>query len=139
MNLTVDQADGHAEVTILRIQGAIDASNYEQLIAKASELYQTGARYLLLDMTDVPFMSSSGLVALHSIALLLQGQQPPDPQMGWQAFHSIGHDRDSGTQPYVKLINPQPKIRQTLQMTSMDEFFAIYPDLPAALASVQGS
>jgi anti-anti-sigma factor len=135
MDLTTDQAQGRVAVTILRIQGALDASNYEQLIAKGAELYRTGTRYLLIDMTDMPFMSSSGLVALHSIALLLRGEQPPDREMGWQAFHAIGHDRDSGVQPHVKLLNPQPKIRQTLQMTSMDQFFAIYPDLPTAIAS----
>jgi anti-anti-sigma regulatory factor len=135
MNLTVDQAQGRVPVTILSIHGALDASNYEDVIAQSRELYNTGTRYLLIDMGDITFMSSSGLVALHSIALLLGGEQPPDPEMGWQAFHTISHDRDAGAQAHVKLLNPQPKVKQTLQMTGMDEYFEIHTDLQTAVAS----
>jgi anti-anti-sigma regulatory factor len=135
MHLTIDQAQGRVPVTILRIQGSLDASNYEDVITKARELYTVGTRHLLVDMAEMPFMSSSGLVALHSIVLLLRGEQPHDPQMGWQAFHAIGHDRDTGEQAHVKLLNPLPKVKQTLQMTGMDEFFEIHTDLQVAVAS----
>ena len=135
MDLTIDQAQGRIPVTILRITGALDASNYGDVIVAARELYAAGTRHLLVDMAEMPFMSSSGLVALHSIVLLLRGEPSPDPEMGWQAFHSLGHDRDGGKQPHVKLLNPQPKIRQTLHMTNMDEFFEIYTDLQTAIAS----
>ena len=135
MHLTIEQAQGRVPVMILGIHGALDASNYEDVIAEARDLYNAGTRYLLINMSDMSFMSSSGLVALHSIVLLLRGEQPPDPEMGWQAFHTIGHDRDTGTQAHVKLLNPQPKVKQTLQMTGMDEFFEIHTDLQAAVAS----
>ena len=135
MNLTIEQAQGRVPVAIMGLQGALDASNYEDVIARARQLYEAGTRYVLIDMSEMSFMSSSGLVALHSIALLLRGEQPPDPEMGWQAFHALGHDRDDGVQPYVKLLNPQPKVRQTLQITSMDEFFEIHTDRQAAVAS----
>ena len=135
MHLTVDQAQGRVPVTILGIHGTLDASNYEDVIAQAKGFYDAGTRYLLVDMSDMTFMSSSGLVALHSIVLLMRGEQLPDPEMGWQAFHSIGHDRDTGVQEHVKLLNPQPKVKQTLQMTGMDEFFEIHTDLQAAIAS----
>jgi anti-anti-sigma regulatory factor len=137
MHLTIELAQGYVPVTILGIHGALDASNYEDVIAKAQQLYDTGMRYLLIDMSDMSFMSSSGLVALHSIALLLRGEPSPDPEMGWQAFHAIAHDRDSGSQPHVKLLNPQPKVRQTLELTSMDEFFEIYAEREAAVASFE--
>jgi anti-anti-sigma regulatory factor len=135
MNLTVDQSQGRVPVTILSIHGAVDASNYEEVIAQARELYNAGTRYLLVDMSDITFMSSSGLVALHSIALLLRGEQPPDPEMGWQAFHTISHDRDTGAQDHVKLLNPQSKVKQTLEMTGMDAYFEIHTDLQTAVAS----
>jgi anti-anti-sigma regulatory factor len=135
MHLTSEQAQGRVPVTILAVHGALDASNYEDVIAQAQELYNAGTRYLLVDMSDISFMSSSGLVALHSIALLLRGEQPPDPELGWQTFHAIGHDRDAGAQEHVKLLNPQAKVKQTLQMTGMDEFFEIHTDLQTAIAS----
>jgi anti-anti-sigma regulatory factor len=135
MDLTIEQAQGRVPVTILNIDGALDASNYENVIAKAKQLYDAGTRYLLIDMSRLSFMSSSGLVALHSIVLLMRGEQPPGAELGWQAFHAIGHDRDTGIQPHVKLLNPQPKIRQTLEMTSLDEFFEIHSARQAAIDS----
>ena len=135
MQITVDQIQSRAPVTILAIHGDIDASNYEQVIAKARELYAAGARYLLLDLSDVPFMGSSGVVALHSIALLMRGETPPDPEAGWQAFHSIDHARAGGIQQHVKLLGAQPKVSRTLQMTSMSDFFEIHTDKQAAIAS----
>lgn len=135
MQVSVEQVVSRVPITVLAIHGDLDASNYDQLIAKARELYDAGARYLLLDFSDMPFMGSSGVVAIHSIALLLRGEAPPDPAEGWQAFHSIDHSREGGVQQQVKLLSPQPKVSRTLQMTSMDNFFEIYTDKQAAIAS----
>jgi anti-anti-sigma regulatory factor len=135
MQVTVEQVEGRVPVTILAIQGDLDASNYEQVIAKARELYAAGARHLLLDLSNMPFMGSSGVVAIHSIALLMGGETPPDPQAGWQAFHAIDHARADGMQQQVKLLNPQPKVSRTLEITSMDDFFEIHTDRQAAIAS----
>ena len=135
MQMTVDQIQSRVPVAIIAIHGDLDASNYEQVIAKARELCAAGVRHLLLDLCDVPFMGSSGVVALHSVALLMRGEMPPDPDEGWQAFHSINHTRAGGIQQQVKLLGPQPKVSRTLQMTSMSDFFEIYIDKQAALES----
>jgi anti-anti-sigma regulatory factor len=135
MHMTADQIQSRVPVTLLAIHGDIDASNYEQVIAKARELYAAGTRHLLLDLSDVPFMGSSGVVALHSVALLMRGETPPDPEAGWQAFHTIDHARGGRVQQQVKLLSPQPKVSRTLQMTSMNDFFEIYTDQQAAIAS----
>ena len=135
MNLTLDQAQGRVPVTILGIHGELDGSNYQMLIARAKELYDAGSRYLLLDMSDMPFMASSGLVALHSIVKLLQGEKAPDPEAGWEALHAIGREHKTGKQPFVKLLNPQPKVSKTLDMTGMQEFFETHTDRAAAIAS----
>ena len=135
MQLTIDQIQSRVTVTIIALHGDLDASNYEQVIAKARELYAAGALHLLLDLSGMPFMGSSGVVALHSVALLMRGETPPDPEAGWQAFHSIDHARAGGVQQQVKLLSPQPKVSSTLQMTSLDEFFEIHSDKQAAIAS----
>jgi hypothetical protein len=41
---------------------------------------------ILLDLSSASFVSSSGLVAIHSIALLLHGEQPPDLEQGGRPF-----------------------------------------------------
>jgi len=135
MHITVDQAQARVPVTILAMHGDLDGSNYHEVIAKAKELYDAGARHLLIDMSDTPYMGSSGLVALHSIALMMRGEQPPDPESGWNAFHAIARDRDVGVQPYVKLLNPQPKVDRALQMAGMKPLFEIHSDMQTAVAS----
>ncbi len=135
MQMTVDYPREGQAVAILAIHGELDASNFQDLIAKGKELYQAGTRRLLLDLSDMLFMSSSGVVALHSLILLLRDQAPLDRQSGWEAFHAIDRERGTGVQAYVKLLNPQPKVTLTLQQTGLDEFFEVYGDLPAALAS----
>jgi anti-anti-sigma regulatory factor len=135
MQITVDQIQSRVPVAILAIHGDLDASNYEQVIAKARELYAAGALHLLLDLSSMPFMGSSGVVALHSVALLMRGETPPDPEAGWQAFHSIDQARAGGVQQQVKLLSPQPKVSRTLQITGMDDFFEIHTDKQAAIAS----
>jgi len=145
MNITVDQAQGKVSVTILGLHGDLDASNYQDVIAKAREVYNTGTRYLLIDMSDTPYMGSSGLVALHSIAVLLRGEEPPDPESGWNAFHAIARDRarllseaeGRAVQQHVKLLNPQPRVDRTLEMTGLKQFFEIYTDLQTAIASFE--
>lgn len=135
MFLTVEQLQGAAPVTVLAINGALDASNFEEVINKARELVQADTQRLLLDLSDVSFMSSSGIVALHSLVLLMRGDPPHDLSAGWDVFHQIGHDVRSGRQPYVKLLNPSPRVFDTLQKAGMDAFFETYTDLPTALAS----
>jgi anti-anti-sigma regulatory factor len=135
MTITIDQAEGKVPVTILAIQGDLDASNYRQVIAKADEVYSAGARHLLVDMSEMNFMASSGIVALHSMVLLFRGEQAPDPEHGWDAFHAISRDQDSGVQKNVKLFNPQPRVMRTLEVTGLKTFFEIYTDREEALTS----
>jgi len=136
MKITTSQAQGSVPVTILRIQGDLDASNYLDVIEAARVAYGAGARHMLLDMGDVPFMSSSGLMALHSIALLVRGEEPPDPEDGWSAFHSMGRDvEESGVQDRVKLVNVQPRVARALQMAHFDQYFESCDNLEEAIAS----
>lgn len=135
MTITIDQGQGKVPVTILRIQGDLDASNYQDVIDSASQAYEAGARDILVDMSDINFMSSSGLVALHSIALLMRGREIPDPEYGWEAFRTLDRDRESGVQEHVKLLKPQPQVDRSLEITGLKKFFEVYTDLDTALAS----
>jgi anti-anti-sigma regulatory factor len=120
---------------ILATHGDVDASNYLQLVSKAEQVYQSGVRNLLLDLTDTQFLSSSGLVALHSIALLMRGEKALDPEAGWGAIHAMGHNLADGVQKRDKLLNPQPRVDRTLDRAGLKQFFEIYMDRETALAS----
>ncbi len=135
MNITVDQVRGRVPIAVLAVRGDLDASNYEALIAQARQSYQAGTGDVLVDLTDTTFISSSGLVALHSIALLLKGKQPPSAEDGWAAIHAVGRDLGSGVQQHIKLLNPQPRVERVLEKAGLKELFEIHTDLATAIAS----
>lgn len=135
MSLILEQIKNDSNVTVLVIQGDLDASNYQGVIQAAEQALRDGTEYLLIDMNEVTFMSSAGIAALHSIALLMRGEEKPDTDHGWEVFHSMDRDRNNGKQKKVKLLSPQPRVLNTLSKTGMDEFFEIYTDIETAIAS----
>jgi len=135
MEITVYQAQGSVPVTVLQPHGDLDASNFRDLIATAKEAYDGGARDIILDLSDTPYMSSSGLVALHSIATMLRGEAPPDLESGWGAFRAIDRDRDSGLQQHFRLLSPQPNVDKVLEMAGFRQYLEVYTDLETAVAS----
>ncbi len=137
MNITTEQHTARLPVTIVRLQGELDGTNYLEVINQVKQLAQNGARYLLVDMRNVPYMSSAGLVALHSAVLLLRGEAPPDVDSGWSTLKSAANEGPTDGSPHkaVKLLNPQPRVARTLQMSGMDAFYESYTDEAAALAS----
>jgi anti-anti-sigma regulatory factor len=135
MKITVEQAAARVPVTILAVQGDIDASNFQSLIEAARQAVAAGSAAVLLDLSGVNYVSSAGLVALHSTAVLVQGKQPPDPEAGWAAYRAVGRDVEQGRQSGVKLLNPQPGVARVLDTSGMAQFFEVFTDRAAALAS----
>jgi len=135
MNLSDEQAQARVPITIVRVQGDVDGSNYRQLIERMREIHQAGARQLLIDLANVPYMSSAGLVALHSIALLFQQKPLPDPEYGWRAIRALGEAGNVGQQQFVKLLHLQPRVSSVLDQTGLLPFFEVHNDEAAALAS----
>ncbi len=139
MEITVSTQQGSVPVTVVQPHGDVDASNFSQLISKIESLQKEGARDFILDLSDVPLMSSAGLVALHSIAIMLRGETPTDPQSGWAALKSIDRSREAGMQKHVKLLQPQQYVAETFDKAGFTMFFEIFSDVQQAVASFQPS
>ena len=138
MNMTTaQQQGGGSPVTVMKLAGELDASCYMDVIAAAKQLYTQGTRNLLLDLSDMTFMSSAGLMALHSITMLMQGKEPPNPEDGWGAMHNIAHDVDqtTGFATHCKLLRPQPRVAKTLTITGFDQILQVFTDEAEALGS----
>ena len=78
MEITVNLQQASEPIAVMRLQGSIDASNFVQIVDKAQEIYQNPARNLILDLSEVPSISSTGLAAIHKIALVLQRRPRPN-------------------------------------------------------------
>jgi len=64
-------SDVRPDVQIVRIAGEIDAATVVTLDRTLREAAATGARHLVLDLSAVSFLDSSGLVALLQTSLTL--------------------------------------------------------------------
>jgi anti-anti-sigma factor len=135
MNISVSQAQGNVPVTVIKLDGQLDGQNFQELISKAQELYSTGARDFLLDLSDLTYISSAGLVALHSVALMARGEELPNMEGGWAAYRSMGRSSEAGVQKHVKLLNPRSEIMGVLDMVGFSSVFQIYTDRDEAVNS----
>ncbi|HEX2696918.1 MAG TPA: STAS domain-containing protein, partial [Anaerolineales bacterium] len=67
MEIKVSTENRRVPVTVIDVAGNIDSGTHMAFQKKAEELIKNGARYILVDLTDVPYMSSAGLRALSAI------------------------------------------------------------------------
>jgi len=135
MDISVSQVEGNVPVTIIKLDGELDGQTYQDLITKAREVYKNGARDFLIDMSNLTYVSSAGLVALHTVALLSRGEALPDTDAGWSAIRSIGGASSGGLQKHVKLVNPREEVQSVLDMVGFSAAFEIFNDLDEAIKS----
>jgi anti-anti-sigma regulatory factor len=135
MQINVSTQQGKVPVTVVQPHGDVDASNYTELVSKVESAHKDGTQDFLIDLSDVSYMSSAGLVALHSISIMLRGEKPADPQSGWAALKSMDRSRERGMQKHVKLLNPQQFVADTLDKAGFTQFFEVFTDLNKAVAS----
>jgi anti-anti-sigma regulatory factor len=135
MKIEIDQAGGDVPVTILRLEGDLDAKSYEGLIEAGRKAINAGSQRLLLDMREVPYMGSSGLVAIHSLVLMLAGEEPPDPESGWSAHHSMAASAEAGMQQHLRVLGPVASVQRVLERTGMTRFVEVYDDEATGIAA----
>jgi hypothetical protein len=125
------QEHGHIPVTVLQPIGDLDSD--QELIARAQAAYDNGARDILLDLSQVRYMSSIGLRAIHEIFLLLRSNQPDESREAMMEGVRSG----TFTSPHLKLYKPSADIMSVLKTTGYDMFIEIYTDYDEAIASFQ--
>jgi anti-anti-sigma regulatory factor len=130
MEISISIEQAKEPVAVMRLKGSLDASNFLEVVTKAQEIYQNPVRDLIIDLSEVPFISSAGLVAIHKIALLYSGV-PQDVEENTRPDST-----HSGTaRKHVKLLSPPLVVDQILETTGLKLFFKVFTDLDSALKS----
>lgn len=135
MNISISQMQGSVPVTILKLDGRLDSQSYYELIAKAQELYNAGACDFLLDLSDLTYISSSGLVALCSVAMIARGEKLPNNEAGPSVTRPIVHSTEAGTQKHFKLLNPRSEVTHILDVVGLTTLFDVFTNLEEAVNS----
>lgn len=131
MEIAVSHEQGRVPVTVFHVKGQIDVDSYEQLQAQAAAAVQAGACDVLLDLTEVPYISSSGLRALHHIFTLVRTDSPAESDSAL----SKGLRDGTWKSPHFKLLNPQPPVLEILKTTGFDMYLEIHHSFKDAVAS----
>jgi anti-anti-sigma factor len=119
MSIQVGQELGRVPVTVLQVEGDIDAGTYKALQDKAAEVFAAGAANILLDLGAVGYMGSAGFRAIHAIANMLTVK-------GEEGMYRSQH---------VKLLNPCREVARVIKVLGFDSFLEIHEDRAAAIAS----
>lgn len=123
MEITTSQMHGRVPVTVLRVQGAVDSSTFQDFSRAMRAAIDGGAEFLLLDLAEVPFMSSAGIRSLNEISLYLRKKFPQE-NLGWTPRSSR-----------LKLLNPKDRLSEVFKISGVDAIFEIHSDLEQAIAS----
>ena len=134
MQISFSKHEGHVSVTVMKLTGNLDASNYATVISKAQDASDEGARHLLIDLSGVPYVSSAGLMSLHTVALVFGGYSMKNGS-GRPAFRSINAQNEKVVRQHVKLLNPQPAVEEVLDVVGLKQFLDIHTDLEADVQS----
>ena len=133
MEIKVSTESGRVPITVLHVDGNIDSSTHEQFQSTAKRLIEEGARYILVDLSHAPFVSSAGLRALHTLFNELRTRNPEANLSDEQVKKGIS----AGTykSPHLKLLNLSPETKSAFETSGFDMYIDTFTDRNAAVAS----
>ena len=133
MEIKVTNESGRVPVTVMQVEGNLDSSTYEQFQSTARKLVDEGARYILVDLSHAPFVSSAGLRALHTLFNALRSRNPEANLSDEQVKKGIS----AGTykSPHLKLLNLSPETKSAFETSGFDMYIDTFTDRKAAINS----
>jgi len=111
LELSDERLDG--DVHVIAARGEIHLTTAPELGERLDEVLATGARSVILDLTDVAFIDSTGL------GVLLNGLR-----------------KVAAAQGRLELVLANPTVLRLFEITRLEDTFDIHPTRAAALESV---
>lgn len=117
LKIMSEQKPARVPVTVFHISGWLDGQSEEQFLETARLAHDEGARYLLIDMSDLDTLTSAGMRAIQKVYQMFT---PREDQM------KVAH---------LKLCNAPPQIYNVLGMTGFLQTIPMYESMQSALDS----
>ena len=111
MKIDVSELEG---VSVLRLEGELDHDAGLEVVAAASGVLIDRDSRAVLDLSDMPYITSAGISALVRVVAQANTQEQQ-----------------------VVFANPTPFVEGVFQTTRLNKFFAIYPGVEEALLALQ--
>lgn len=117
LKIMSEQVQADVPVTVFRLRGWLDGQSEEHLLAAARTAHDEGARYLLIDLSELDTLTSAGMRALQKVYQIFT---PRDDQF------KVAH---------LKLCSAPPQIYNVLGITGFLQNIPMYESPDAALES----
>jgi|SRR5688572_11059997 len=117
LRISSENMQAAVPVTVFRLRGWLDAQSESELLEAARIAYDSGARYLLIDMSELDTLTSAGMRALQKVYQIFT---PKEDQF------KVAH---------LKLCNAPPQIYNVLGITGFLQNIPMYESQDAALQS----
>lgn len=111
--MTVPAEAAGETYTVVALAGEVDATNAEELHGVLQTVVAERPRLVVVDLSGLTFMDSTGL------RMLLRASRSLDRQGG-----------------VLALVAPQPPVARVLQLTKADQLIPVYASVPDAAADV---
>lgn len=98
------------DLTVVSLSGHIAEIDAESLARVLDELFERGSYKIIFDLTDVSYMTSSGLGQI-------------------MRAYRVARDNEG----FIRIVNPQSLVADIFRITKLNHIFEIYPDLAAAI------
>lgn len=133
MEIKVSTENGRVPVSVVHVNGNIDAGTSDAFMAKADELIKNGARYILVDLSHVSFVSSAGLRSFHGIFNTLRSLNT-DANLN---DNDVKKGIAAGTykSPHLKLLNLSKETESVFKISGFDMYIETFTDMKTAIAS----
>jgi len=117
LKIISEQVEVSVPVTVFYLRGWLDSQSEEQLLETARLAYDEGARYLLIDMSDLDTLTSAGMRALQKVYQIFTPKED---------HFKVAH---------LKLCNAPPQIYNVLGITGFLQNIPMYESMDTALDS----
>jgi anti-anti-sigma factor len=135
MEVAISHNQGSVPVTVFRVDGDIDSSNHEELERIVFQEIEAGTRYVIFDLSTVPFISSAGFRTFMKVFKRLRGLSEG---IGEEDTNK-GINTGAYKSPHLKLFRPNKLVTGTLKIAGFDMFLEVHEDMQTAIASFQAS
>jgi anti-anti-sigma factor len=114
---SVEKVEVAVPVTVFHLRGWLDAQSENDFVDWADEAYEGGARYLLLDLSELDTLTSAGMRAIQKV---------------YKQYTPEGTNKEDGR---LKMASAPPPVYHALKMAGFLLSIPMYESVQSALDS----
>ncbi len=118
---SIEKVQGTVPVTVFHLRGWLDAQSEEEFVTWASQVYEEGTRYLLLDLSELDTLTSGGMRAIQRV---------------YKMYTTEGEDPEFA---HLKMASAPPPVYHALKITGFLKSIPMYESVQSAINSFKKS